>query len=122
MKQTLLSFSLLLLGAAAAMASDVTGKWTGMLSTPNGDMEMTITLKAEGEKLTGTVGSMMGEQQISDGKIDGDKLSWVTVMSRDGNDMKLINKATVAGKEMKVSIAREGREDRTFEFTAKKAD
>jgi hypothetical protein len=111
MKQTLLSFSLLLLGAAAAMASDVTGKWTGMLSTPNGDMEM-----------TGTVGSMMGEQQISDGKIDGDKLSWVTVMSRDGNDMKLINKATVAGKEMKVSIAREGREDRTFEFTAKKAD
>jgi len=39
--------------AAALPAADVNGKWKGQMQT--GDRELTFDLKANGEKLTGTV-------------------------------------------------------------------
>ena len=114
-------FLLAVLTAALSFAADITGKWTGELNTQNGPMPLTMNLKADGETLTGTVGTQMGEMQIKEGKIKGDDLTWVTMFERDGNTMKINNKAKVTGKEMKVTISVEGR-DVTMEYTAKKAD
>jgi hypothetical protein len=113
----------LLTFASAALsfaADDVTGKWTGEISTQNGPMQLTMDIKADGETLTGTVGTQMGELTIKEGKIKGDELSWLTTMERDGNVIRILNKAKVTGSEMKVTISIEGR-DITMEFTAKKA-
>lgn len=111
---------LLLAAAAASFAADIDGKWVGELTTQNGTMQLTMTLKADGETLTGTIGTQMGDMQIKEGKVKGDELSWVTVFERDGNSMRIMNKAKVTGAEMKVTVSVEGR-DAVMEYTAKKS-
>ena len=70
---------------AVAITADLTGKWTGILKTPDGN-ELTVTynFKVEGDKLTGTAESPAGVVTIDDGTVTGDTFKFkVTV---DGND------------------------------------
>ena len=39
--------------AASCLAADVDGKWTGNMATPNGDVPVNFTFKADGATLTG---------------------------------------------------------------------
>jgi hypothetical protein len=57
---------LLIALASAAFALDIDGKWKGNLASPNGDLETTMVFKVAGEKLTGTVTNMYGEEQIAE--------------------------------------------------------
>ena len=88
MKKTL--FSLLMLAAvlftaAPARAADVDGKWTGSLDTPMGAIQVGYTFKAAGAALTGTTTGPDGaEVPIKNGKIDGDKISFVVTLDFGG--------------------------------------
>jgi hypothetical protein len=62
--------------AASAFAADVTGRWMGSVETPNGPIELTYELKAEGETLNGTVASAMGSLPLNKGKIAGNVLTY----------------------------------------------
>src|SRR5437764_7133259 len=90
--------------ALAVMAADASGTWKASVETPNGAMENTFTLKVEANKLTGTVTmGQMGEAAISEGKVDGDKVSFAVVRDFNGNQFRIDYKGTVAGDEMKLS-------------------
>ncbi len=78
---------------AATQKSAVDGRWKGTVSTPNGDFTMTYTFKAKGQVLTGTVETEMGSQPITDGKVNGDKISFKT--SYNGNPID--HQGTVSG-------------------------
>lgn len=106
--------------ALAALAADVDGKWVATVSTNNGDFQVTYTLKAEGEALKGNASSQMGETELKEGKVNGNEVSWVMIMERQGNQMRILHKGTITGNEMKLKVVPEGAEDRTMEFTAKK--
>ena len=83
-----MKFRLILLSccvALAAFAADVTGKWTYEMQGRNGAMTATLNLKADGSNLTGTVSGRGGETPITDGKIDGDNLSFNVVREFNGN-------------------------------------
>ncbi len=54
MRRALLAFVMTVGMATVALAADVTGKWVGSVDTPNGPIELTYELKADGETLTGT--------------------------------------------------------------------
>lgn len=110
-----------LLATAAVFAADVDGKWNATVTTGNGEFQLTYNLKADGEKLTGTISSQLGEMEVKEGKINGNGANWVMIMQRNGNQMRILHKATVDGAEMKLKVVPEGAEDRTMEFTAKKA-
>ncbi len=73
---------LLLALFVAAFAADVDGKWTGQVQGPQGAMDITIVLKAEGEKLTGTYASQLGEAPIKEGSIKGDAVAVRAVEQR----------------------------------------
>ena len=93
--------------AAAVWAADVTGKWSGEMGGPGGGggMSMTVTLKQDGTKLTGTMDGPGGEaMQIVDGKIDGDKISFAISF----NDMKVVHEGTVKGDQMTLNIKMDG--------------
>ena len=105
--------------AFTASAADVTGTWKASLETPNGTFETTFTFKVDGARLTGKVASQMGESDISDGKTDGDDLSFNVVRNFQGNEVKLSYKGKVSGNEMKISLLFPGR-DQPIEMTAKK--
>jgi hypothetical protein len=110
-----------LLLASAASAADVTGKWVAQVPTRDGGTrEAVFNLKAQGGQLTGTVTNPRGEQQISEGKIDGDDISFAVVVEFNGNQMKFLYKGKVAGDEIKFTRQREGQEGNPQEFTAKR--
>jgi outer membrane receptor protein involved in Fe transport len=58
--------------AAVAQQDGLTGRWQGMM----GEQEMTLDLIADGDTLTGSVQTPMGQMPISDGVISGDEFSF----------------------------------------------
>jgi len=112
----------LLLGAAVAFAADVNGKWVAQVPGRGGQTrEVTFNLKADGSSLTGSVTTMRGDAPISDGKIDGDNISFTQTLEFNGNEVKLLYKGKVSGDEIKFTREREGGQGRVAEFTAKRA-
>jgi hypothetical protein len=116
-----LSACFVLMGASLVWAADVTGKWTAQVPGRGGQTrEATFNFKAEGGKLTGTMSGMQGDNPISDGKIDGDNISFTVALSFNGNDIKFLYKGKVAGDEIKFTRTREGSDQPPQEFTAKR--
>ena len=108
--------------AVAALAADITGKWTAQMPGRNGQTrEATFNFKVDGNTLTGTVSGARGETPISDGKIDGDQVSFSQTMEFNGNSVKLIYKGTVSGDSIKFTRTRDGGEGQPQEFMAKRA-
>ena len=83
-------------------------------------MTSTFNFKADGEKLTGSVTTPRGENPITDGKIQGDDISFTQTLEFGGNQIKLLYKGKVAGDESKFKRERDGGEGRVQEFTAKR--
>ncbi len=113
---------LALLGALVftAAAADVTGKYTAEVPGRQGNTQpTTFNLKADGSALSGTVTNQRGDMQITDGKVDGDNISFTTVMKMGDNEMKLMYKGKVKGDSIEFSRIREG-QDQAQTFTAKK--
>ena len=89
--------------SVSARAADVTGAWTAQLTTPNGDsFALTFNFKQNGSTLTGTVQGPQGDPiAISDGKIDGNKLSFTVSI----NGMTITHEGTLndAGDEIQMT-------------------
>jgi hypothetical protein len=109
----------LLLLAFSAFAADVDGKWTGSVSTPNGDIPVSFNFKADGAMLNGSMaGPDGGDIAIKDGMIDGANISFWLSLDFGGNAMKLTYKGVVASDQIKISGDAAGM---PFEFVVKKA-
>ncbi|HWB85392.1 MAG TPA: hypothetical protein VG675_14715 [Bryobacteraceae bacterium] len=108
---------LMALLALTASAADIAGTWKASIETPNGNFENTFVFKVDGSTFTGTVESRMGQAPITDGKIDGDNISFTVSRERDGQQFKMEYKGTVSGDQMKLNLQFG---DRTVEMTAKK--
>ena len=108
--------------AWTALAADVTGKWTAQVPGRGGQMrDATFNLKADGNTVTGTISGPRGDSEISDGKIEGDQISFTQTLEFNGNSVKLLYKGTVSGDEIKFTRTREGGDGQAQEFTAKRA-
>ena len=117
----LLTLTLFTVFAFTAAAADVAGTWKASIDTPNGAMESTFVFKVDGAKLTGTVTSaQMGESAITDGKVDGDNVSFVVKRTGPNGELVINYKGTVMGDEMKMNISIPAF-DRSFDVTAKRA-
>ena len=99
----LLTLALLL--ASSVFAADVDGKWTGTMATPNGDVPVAFTFKADGAKLNGsTAGPDGGEVKIADGKVDGNNISFTITFDFGGMPFTLNYKGAVTKDEIKFMI------------------
>ena len=67
------------------------------------------------------IGGQQGDTAISEGKIEGDDLSFTVVRNMNGNEIKLLYKGKVAGDEIKFTRTRVGGDQPGQEFTAKRA-
>ena len=109
----------LLLIAAPAFAADVDGKWTGTVSTPMGDLPVQFEFKADGAMLTGTtLGFDGGSIPIKNGKVDGNKISFVVTFDIGGMTIDLNYAGDVSPSEIKMTADFMGM---PFEFIVKKA-
>lgn len=56
--------------------SKIDGQWIGKISNPQGDMEITFSFTVDGNKLTGKNSTMMGENTLINGSVNGDEFSF----------------------------------------------
>jgi hypothetical protein len=104
---------LLALSVMVALGADIDGKWTRETQGKNGPQTQTLTLKAEGSKLTGTMeqggGGKAGPAAISDGKITGANVEFKVVREFGGNSVTQTYKGTVSATELKLTIEGAGK-------------
>lgn len=107
----------LLLLAAAAHAADASGTWTWTTPGRNGgpDRTSTLTLKAEGAKVTGKLSApgrdgKTVETPIADGKLTGDELEFLLIRENNGNSTTNKYRGKVAADKItgKIEFTREG--------------
>jgi hypothetical protein len=111
-------FVLMLLFAAPAMAADVDGKWSGSLATPNGDVTIGFEFKSDGTALTGsTTGPDGAPAAIKNGKVDGNKISFIVTIDFGGMMFDISYTGLVSPAEIKMTADFAGM---PFEFTVKK--
>ncbi len=109
----------LLLLAVSAFAADVDGKWSGSVSTPNGDIPVSFNFKADGTMLNGSMaGPDGGDIAIKDGMIEGANISFWLSLDLGGMPLKLTYKGVVAADQIKISGDAAGM---PFDFVVKKA-
>jgi opacity protein-like surface antigen len=104
MTKRIFAFAAIMLLAlvSAASAADLNGRWKGEMKTPDGSgLEVNFNFQVNGEKLTGTVTNSYGEEQITEGTVKGDAISFVVLA---GGQFKLTYKGTVAGREIKFHV------------------
>lgn len=129
-KKLLFVTTILLVLAIAAFAADVNGKYVFEQQGRGGNTtKVTLTLKSDGGKLTGSVsqpgrdGNAM-ETPISEGTVNGDNIAFKVSREMGGNTFVTSYAGTVAGDEIKLKVTRPGRgggDPVTTEVTAKKS-
>jgi hypothetical protein len=94
----------LVLFAFSALAADVDGKWTGSVSTPNGDFPQAFTFKADGASLTGSMTGIDGaEIAIKDGKVNGANISFSVTLDFGGMPFMLSYTGVVSAGQIKLA-------------------
>jgi hypothetical protein len=84
---------------AQPAAVNVTGVWDMSVETPNGTIDNVATLKQEGEKLTGTLASQMGEIAM-EGTVVGNEIKWVLNIDMGGQQVAIAFAGKVDGESM----------------------
>jgi hypothetical protein len=124
-KRLLFVVTMLLAATVSLVAADVTGKWVAETPGRNGGppRQTVFVLKADGAKLTGTFtggggrGGAAVPTEISDGKIDGDKVSFTVKRETPNGPMETKYAGTVSGDELKLKFTMM---DQERELTAKR--
>ena len=76
MKKVFLTVLVALFAIIASNAEGIDGKWKTKMESQMGSMELTFTFKVDGEKLTGSISTEMGDMEITNGKVNGNEFSF----------------------------------------------
>jgi enterochelin esterase-like enzyme len=101
---TLLTLAVL---PCVALAADVTGTWKAEFDSQIGHLKYTYTLKQDGTNLTGKANSEVNDQkreaELKEGKVEGDKVSFVEPLNINGNDIRISYNGRISSNEMKLT-------------------
>ena len=86
-----------------AQAVNVTGTWDMSVEAPQGTMSLSATFKQDGEKLTGTQTSQMGETAL-EGSVKGDDIAFAIVFSMQGQEITITYAGKIDGDKMSGTI------------------
>lgn len=104
MKKLLFTVIVAVFAVFSANAEGINGKWKATVEGPQGSMEMTYTFKVDGETLTGSISTPMGDLEINNGKVNGNEFSFDIDMM--GTAMP--NKGKLEGDVIKLSMEMPG--------------
>jgi hypothetical protein len=104
--------------ASARAAENPSGTWKWDVMFNNQTFNLSLKLKQEGEKLTGTLTGPAGDTDIQDGRYKDGELSFTVVRERNGQKMTFKYSGKVSGDSIKgkTTIDRDGQtNDRDWE-------
>lgn len=113
-----LAILLFALGSVAALAADFNGKWTAEVQGRMGTQTLAFDFHVDGSTLTGKITTPRGDTDITDGKVDGDNISFTQKLSFNGNDITINYSGKADGDNIK--FTRQVGDRPATEFTAKR--
>jgi hypothetical protein len=109
-----------LLLSSTALAAPVDGRWTGMIDTPMGPVNVGFNFKADGAMLAGsTTGPDGAQTPIKGGRVEGDKITFTVDLDFGGMAVTLGYTGLVSADQIKMTIDFMGM---PFDFVVKKAE
>lgn len=95
--------------AAPAAAADFTGTWKSEFNTQIGVQKYSYVLRQEGARVTGKAHSEIGDQkqesELTEGKVDGDSITFVELLNYQGNSLRITYTGKRSGDEIKFNRA-----------------
>ena len=120
MRKLTLAVLVFTLGSVAALAAAFNGKWTADVQGRNGNtMTLAFDFHVDGSTLTGKITTPRGESDISNGKIDGDNISFDQVISFNDNSFTIHYTGKADGDTIK--FTRQMGDRPATDFVAKRA-
>jgi hypothetical protein len=109
-----------LLSAAYASAADVSGTWKASFDTQIGQQNYTYTFAVKDGVLTGKIQSEMGgTTDIKEGKVDGDKVTFVELFTFQGMEIRISYSGKVTSAD-EIKFTRQVADFATEELVAKR--
>jgi hypothetical protein len=105
------------LGAAAA--ADISGTWKASFDTPIGQQNYTYELVVKDATVTGKAKSDNGETPLTDGKVEGDKVSFVENLNFQGMELRIVYTGTIVSAD-EIKFTRQVADFATEELVAKR--
>ena len=123
MPQRLLSIVVALLASglvAIAQTPDITGKWNASFETQIGTQTYTYDFVVKNGVLTGKAKSNIGEAEISGGKVEGDKVTFVEMLKFEGMEIRIDYTGKIVSAD-EIRFTRQVGDIATEELVAKRA-
>lgn len=89
--------------AAPVFGADASGTWKASFDTQVGVQNYTYTFQVDGNKLTGRAKSDNGDTEITEGKINGDTITFVENLNYQGMPLRIEYTGKLTGDEIKFS-------------------
>ena len=118
-RASLMTALLVLVSFVAIRAADITGKWTASFDTQIGKQEYTYDFVVKDSKLTGKMKSNLGESDVLDGKVDGDKVTFGELLKFEGMEIRITYTGTVVSAD-EIKFTRNVADFATEELVAKR--
>lgn len=123
LRRSLVVAVLIVAGLVCAYAADITGKWNAEFESQVGPQKYVFDFKVAGTTLTGkaisNIGGTEATTDITEGKVEGNTITFVENLDYQGMPLRIAYKGTVSGDEIKLSRMVGEQEGETF--TAKRA-
>ncbi|MDT7602282.1 MAG: hypothetical protein QOF61_279 [Acidobacteriota bacterium] len=85
---------------AQTTAADLSGTWTLAIDLQGQNLPATLTLKQDGNRLSGTLQSALGSSEIANGSVGADGFHFTVVVSIQGQSMEVTFAGTATGNSM----------------------
>ena len=92
------------LTSAAWAQNSVAGAWEITVDSPQGPQTSTLTLKQDGEKLTGTISSPRGSVALNEIDVKGDDVTFAIVRVGFGDSIRIEYSGKTTGDTMNLKI------------------
>ena len=103
-----------------AAAQDAAGAWTLSYRTRDGQtLTSTLTVKLDGNKISGTLSSPRGTVPIDEGTVDGENISFAIIRVGFGDTIRIDYTGKISGDTMRLRMKNGAREP--VDVTAKRA-
>lgn len=105
--------------AVASGRADITGKWTAAFETQIGKQEYTYEFVQKDTALTGKMKSNLGSGDVLEGKVEGDKVSFVEMLRFQDMEIRITYTGTLTSAD-EIKFTRNVADFATEELVAKR--